>query len=74
MLRKLWNKWKAFGAFIGNIVARVVLSVFYFTIFVPFGIGTRLFSDRLGIKTIPKEFWHPRPDQADSIEKARAQT
>ncbi len=73
MLRKLWARWKAFGEFIGNIVARVILTVFYFTIFVPFGVGTSSFSDRLGIKTIPEQFWHPRAEQADTIEKARSQ-
>lgn len=49
-LRKVWEAWKQFGRFIGDITARIALTVFYFTIFVPFGLGVRLLSDPLGTK------------------------
>jgi hypothetical protein len=66
LIRRLWEGWKAFGRFMGNIVARVVLSVFYFTVFVPFGLGVRWFSDPLQIKVKPSSLWRPRSttDQA----------
>jgi hypothetical protein len=38
----------------------VVLTIFYFTVFVPFGLGVKLFSDPLQIKTQPDSFWRPR--------------
>jgi hypothetical protein len=60
-LRKFWEGWKAFGRFMGNMVARVALSIFYFTIFVPFGLGVRLFGDPLQIKTQPGDLWVARP-------------
>ena len=60
MLKKLWAGWKAFGHFLGNLLARVVLSIFYFTIFVPFGLGVRWRSDPLQIKTRPASLWRPR--------------
>ena len=60
MLRKFWERWKAFGHFMGNLIARIFLSIFYFTVFVPFGLGVRLFSDPLLIKTLPDRFWQPR--------------
>ena len=60
LLKKLWEKWKAFGRFLGNLLARVVLTIFYFTVFVPFGLGVRLFSDPLEIKIIPNRLWRPR--------------
>lgn len=41
--------WKRFGHLMGEIVARVVLTIFYFTIFVPFGLGVRLLGDLLEI-------------------------
>jgi hypothetical protein len=59
-LKKLWEGWKAFGHFLGNLLARVVLSIFYFTIFVPFGLGVRWWSDPLQIKTKPNSLWRPR--------------
>ena len=60
LIKNFWHGWKAFGQFLGNWLARVVLTVFYFTIFVPFGLGVRLFSDPLQIKKLPAEFWRPR--------------
>ena len=60
VLKKLWESWKAFGHFLGNLLARVVLSIFYFTIFVPFGLGVRWLSDPLQIKTRPDSLWRPR--------------
>lgn len=66
LLRRLWGAWKAFGHWLGNMVARVVLTIFYFTIFVPFGLGVKLLSDPLQIKSSPAELWRPRTtgDQA----------
>jgi hypothetical protein len=60
ILRKLWSAWKAFGHLMGNVVARVALSIFYFTVFVPFGLGVRWFSDPLQIKSKPNGLWRPR--------------
>jgi hypothetical protein len=73
MLRRLWEGWKAIGRFIGNFLARIVLTLFYFTIVLPFGLGTRLFSDQLKIKTVPDRFWVPRETPVDTLETARRQ-
>jgi hypothetical protein len=70
LLNRLWERWKAFGRFMGNMVARVLLSVFYFTVFMPFGLGVRLFGDPLHLKTAPDSLWRPRatpePTPADA--------
>ncbi len=50
LLRTLWRAWKRFGQFLGDILARVVLTIFYFTIFAPFGVAVTLLSDPLGIR------------------------
>ena len=50
ILRKVWHIWKRFGRLVGDFIGRVVLTVFYFTIFIPFGLGVRLFSDPLRLK------------------------
>ncbi len=73
MLQRAWKAWKAFGRLLGNLVARVVLTVFYFTVFVPFAVGTQLFSDRLGIKAPPPRFWQPRETPAEDLVMARRQ-
>ena len=59
-LSKFWETWKRFGRFMGNIVTRVVLTILYFTIFVPFGIGARLFTDPLQVKTERDASWNKR--------------
>jgi hypothetical protein len=73
MLRKLWQGWKRLGRFMGNLLARIVLTLFYFTVFVPFGLGATLFSDRLEIKKVPDSLWRPRDAQVDTLETARRQ-
>jgi hypothetical protein len=73
-LKKAWAAWKKVGHFIGNVVGRVVLTILYFTVVLPFGVGVRLFGDPLAIK--PKggsSFWHHRPEVKDSLEEARRQ-
>jgi hypothetical protein len=77
VLRRLWQAWKRFGQFIGDLVARLVLTLFYFTLFVPFGIGVTWFSDPLQVRHRAPKGWRPRHDAAHaappSIEDARRQ-
>ena len=75
MLGKLWRAWKRFGQFLGDILARVVLTLFYFTVFVPFGLGITLFSDPLQIHEPASRTWLPRDSQLGkpSLEEARRQ-
>jgi hypothetical protein len=60
LIKDFWKGWKAFGHFLGNMVARVVLTIFYFTVFMPFGLGVKLFSDPLQLKAQPRELWRSR--------------
>jgi hypothetical protein len=69
MLRKLWGGWKAFGRFMGNFLARIVLTIFYFTVFVPFGIAVSLFGDPLLIKIPPDTLWRPRTTGDQKLEE-----
>jgi hypothetical protein len=68
-----WTGWKAFGQFMGDWLARVVLTIFYFTVLVPFGIGVRLFGDPLHIKTHPSEFWQKRTTGDQELQEVRRQ-
>jgi len=69
LLKKFWEGWKAFGRFMGNFLARIVLTIFYFTIFVPFGLGVRLLSDPLQIKGEAASGWRPRETGDQNLEE-----
>lgn len=49
-LKKAWQAWLRFGRMIGDIIGRLVLTIFYFTLFVPFGLGMRLVGDPLELR------------------------
>ncbi len=72
ILKRAWNTWKRLGQKIGDFLARVVLSVFYFTVFMPFALVVRLFQDPLRQK--PKKldsYWEDRRAQTASLDDAR---
>jgi len=57
----IWGAWKKFGHFMGDFIGRLVLMLFYITIVLPFGVGARLFSDRLDIRRRgEKPTWNKR--------------
>ena len=70
VLRQAWKKWRAFGQVMGDFVARIFMTVFYFTIAIPFGIGVRLFKDPLRLKS-RWVGWLPREEREESVEAAR---
>jgi hypothetical protein len=65
----IWNAWKKVGEFIGNVIGRVFLMLFYITVVLPFGLALRLFGDplRIGSKfKVPS--WVARKPETVSIE------
>ncbi len=70
-LHTAWQLWKRIALLIGDFIARIVLTIFYFTIFVPFGLGVRLLSDPLAIKHRLQRNWLDRHTHEDSLESAR---
>lgn len=77
-VKTFWQAWKKFGMAIGDFVARVILTAFYFTIFLPFGLGVRLFADRLDMKTWQKAqggqpHWIGRSTTDQTLDDARKQ-
>ena len=70
LLRVIWRKWRAFGRVMGDFVARIIMTIFYFTIALPFGVGVRLFKDPLHLKT-PENGWRKREDRDETLESAR---
>ncbi len=73
LTKNVWHHWKTFGHFLGDWLARLVLTIFYFTVFVPFGIGVRLFSDPLLIKKRLDEFWRPRTTADQELDEVLRQ-
>ena len=72
-LRRIWETWKRVGKMVGDFIGRVVLTVFYFTIFVPFGLGVRLVSDPLRMKRALSSHWLSREMPGHTLEDARRQ-
>jgi hypothetical protein len=74
LLNQFWRGWLRFGHFMGDIVGRVVLTVFYFTIMLPFSLSVTLFSDPLDMKQPGKApAWHARTTGDRTLEEARRQ-
>jgi len=74
LLRQLWIKWKAIATAIGNLQARIFLSLFYFLIVTPFGLVVRFLSDPLYIKRRQEPtFWRPKTLSEPTVEEARKQ-
>jgi hypothetical protein len=73
LIKDFWHNLKAFGQFLGDWLARVVLTIFYFTILIPFGLGVRLFADPLQIKKLPNPYWRPRTTGDQTIDEVLRQ-
>ena len=72
--RKLWERYKLFSIQIGHFQSLLIMAFFYFVIALPFGLGSRLLSDQLNIKTLPDSTgWQERKPLETSLEDARNQ-
>ena len=69
-LSKVWEVWKKVGLFIADVVSRVILTIFYFTIFLPFGLMVTLFSDQLDINDLTPS-WLERKTRDLTLDDAR---
>jgi hypothetical protein len=72
MIKRGWAAWKKIAHKIGNFQARVLLTVFYGVLVLPFGLAARLFSDPLRIKKYPTA-WLDHPNEAYDLDWARKQ-
>ena len=70
-LRKGWEAWKRIGQFIGDQIGRLVLTVFYFTLFMPFALGVRLFGDPLAIRSYGRAKWLERTTRDLTLDDSR---
>ena len=72
--RGLWEGWKRIAKKVGNFQARVLMAIFYFTVFCPFALAVRWGSDPLAIKAEAPQGWQPLGDPEGSpLDRARKQ-
>jgi len=70
-LEKIWAAWKRFGRAVGDLIGRIVLTVFYFTIFAPFAIGMQVFRRGDSHAGTPAGHWISRELERDDLIKAK---
>jgi len=66
--KTLWKYWRSFGEFMGNIIGRVFLMIFYLTLAAPFGIIARINGDPLKVKPPFEPKWEERKEADKSLE------
>ena len=73
--KRLWKWWVPRAHRIGNFQARLILTIFYFTMFMPLAILVRLFTDPLRIKPKTEKGWIDRNNEPvdDLLARARKQ-
>ena len=55
----------------GDVIGRIVLTLFYFTLFMPFGLGVQFFGDPLGVRSRSRPKWLERQTHDLTIEDGR---
>ncbi len=69
VLKKIWEGWKVVGRAIGDLLARVVLTLLYFTLVLPFGLLSTLLRDPLDLKT-RSAGWRSREPVEGTLDEA----
>lgn len=74
MLRQLWQEWLVLARHIGNFQARVLITLVYFTLILPFGLVVAFVADTLRMKRVPaNRAWLERSTRDLDLEQARKQ-
>jgi preprotein translocase subunit SecG len=69
-----WSRWMALSQAAGNLLGRIVLTVFYFTFAAPFGIIRTLTLDPLRLRKVNQPgTWLPRETRDLTLDDARRQ-
>jgi hypothetical protein len=72
LIRIAWHRWHIIGEVFSNLVGRTIAVLFYFTVFVPFAVAARLFTDPLRIRTSQAR-WLDRAPVGSTLDDARRQ-
>lgn len=69
-----WAKWRELSRRAGELQARIILTIFYFTLVAPFGLLRGFLSDPLRLRPASQgRAWLPRRTRDLSLEDARRQ-
>lgn len=66
-----WHRFSIITSVVSDATARIVAVLFYFTLMIPFGIASRLFSDVLNANGTAT--WHDREPVPTDIDSAKLQ-
>jgi len=72
LLKRAWHFQKRFARQLGNFQARLLLTIFYFVLVLPFGLAVRLLADPLRTKKSPTQ-WLEHPEDRYDWQWARRQ-
>jgi hypothetical protein len=73
LLGRLWEGWKRLGRRIGDVQARILLTVFYFLAVPPFALLVKR-ADPLALKASTAKGWRPRAElPGPALDNARRQ-
>ena len=70
-LREIWKKWKEFSFWLGSMMGRFWLTLFYFTLLIPFVIVARLTANSFTHNETPE--WQPVAPSEDPQTAAKKQ-
>ena len=73
LISRGWAAWQEIAIAIGDFQARLLLSVFYFSIAAPFGLITRLLADPLRLRRHAASNWAKRRPPDSDLPSARHQ-
>ncbi|MDX2075449.1 MAG: hypothetical protein SFZ02_03390 [bacterium] len=75
ILRLAWERFNVIGSVLGDVQGKVIAQLLYFTILVPFGIGSRFLIDPMVIrgKNRLTPSWVKRPAVPSDLNSAREQ-
>ena len=68
-----WSRWKGLSKKAAELQARIVLTVFYFTVVMPFGLARTFGADPLQMKKSRPEKWLARQTRDLRLDDARRQ-
>ncbi|OGO29314.1 MAG: hypothetical protein A2W33_01560 [Chloroflexi bacterium RBG_16_52_11] len=70
-IRRGWQSWKRTAQFLGDQIGRIFLSVFYFTLFMPFALVVRFLRDPLAIHPSHHTEWLERQTHDLTLKDSR---
>jgi hypothetical protein len=68
-----WERFKLISSVMGDSQSRFIMVVFYFTVLLPFGLGSRFLSDPLARKSATHPAWLDRSPTAETLADAQRQ-